>query len=679
MTATSTMPPPHHRPPPTSTPAPFRIATASVSAPPPRWANGEMNNTNNSIYPCHTITTTTPMNDPHNMEDRVSNLAWRLQMDMPPPSSSSSSTDNQQQQHQPSNNNDPRLEEIRQFVDSLKSMQIAVTNTMDEGQRTKKSRALNTLLTMFERVLETSSKGVVVVASSSSSSSTDQKSIECREDSVIRQRHLEATVQRLNNENRQLSTLCRERDGRLQHLTDEVRRLRLESGRLVDENDRLRSSEARAREECARMRDTAHRAEYVRDGILADYARLTEENVELRRDASDARVADDGALVELEACRAEMKRLRDVRDRMESELRTRAADIVELRREVANAKLLDDNNIAAVTEQFETCRVEMTKLRAELDETTDTLQRKTNELANVERRMDELHDRLISERRDRRRLEEELSHSRRSTTNASEQLLRLREQFSKARTREVDDNLSLTLSAVKPDDDVSTTRSKSMPEQKGSGETLEGVMTMLSSRSSTSSSSYRGIVDKAVAPSLSSHGRGVRMEDVPVTNNDDDLRARVDKLNAQLDDLISPRSGKSSLDWTHHGTTIATLHNSKSNSGDDPLSPTTSDASSQREITSRGVGMPREGLSMTTTTTSNVDDEPKTRLMRNSTVDELIDEFSLDGIDSIKDSIFDENGGGGMNRTKAQHHQREENTHPNHLMEYFYGQIKLAK
>ena len=494
-----------------------------------------------------------------------------------------------------------------------------------------------------------------------------------------------ATVQRLNNENRQLSTLCRERDGRLQHLTDEVRRLRLESGRLVDENDRLRSSEVRAREECARMRDTALRAqeaasaaEYVRDGILADYARLTEENVELRRDASDARVADDGTLVELEACRAEMKRLRDVRDRMESELRTRAADIVELRREVANAKLLDDNNIAAVTEQFETCRVEMTKLRAELDETTDTLQRKTNELANVERRMDELHDRLISERRDRRRLEEELSHSRRSTTNASEQLLRLREQFSKARTREVDDNLSLTLSAVKPDDDVSTTRSKSMPEQKGSGETLEGVMTMLSSRSSTStsSSSYRGIVDKAVAPSLSSHGRGVRMEDMPVTNNDDDLRARVDKLNAQLDDLISPRSGKSSLDWTHHGTTNATLHNSKSNSGDDPLSPTTSDASSQRE---RGVGMPREGLSMTTTTTSNVDDELKTRLMRNSTVDELIDEYSLDGIDSIKDSIFDNNGGGGMNRTKAQHHQREENTHPNHLMEYFYGQIKLAK
>lgn len=674
-TATSTMPPPPHRPPPTSTPAPFRIATASVSAPPLRWANGEMNNNNNSIsYPYHT-TTTTPMNDPHNMEDRVSNLAWRLQMDMPP--SSTTSTDNQQQQHhQLSNNNDPRLEEIRQFIDSLKSMQIAVTNTMDEGQRTKKSRALNTLLTMFERVLETSSKGVVVASSSS-----DQKSIECQEDSVIQQ-HLEATVQHLKNENRQLSTFCREKDGRLQHLTDEVRRLRLESGRLVDENDRLRSSEVRAREECARIRDREHlaqeaasAAEYVRDGILADYARLTEENVELRRDASDARVADDGISVELEACRAEMKRLRDVRDRMENELRIRAADIVELRREVANAKLLD-NDTAAVIEQFETCRVEMTKLRAEHDETTDTLQRKTNELVNVERRMDELHDRLISERQDRRRLEEELSHSRRSTTNASEQLLRLREQFSKARTREVDGNRSLTLSAVKPDDDVSTTRSKSMPEQKGSGETLEGMMTMLSSRSS-SSSSYQGIVDKAVVPSLSSPGREVWMEDMPATNNDDDLRARVDKLNAQLDDLISPRSGKSSLDWTHHGTTNATLHNSKSNSGDDPLSPTTSDASSQRE---RGVGMPREGLSMTTTTTSNVDDEPKTRLMRNSTVDELIDEYSLDGIDSIKDSIFDNNnGGGGMNRTKAQHHQREENTHPNHLMEYFYGQIKLAK
>jgi hypothetical protein len=677
MTATSTMPPPPHRIPPTSTPVPFRIETTSVSAPPLRWANGEMNN--NSIHPhSHTTTITTPMNnDAHNMEDRVSKLAWRLQMDIPPPSSVPST--NYQQ--------DPRFEEIRQFIDSLKSMQLAVTNTLDESQRTKKSRALNTLLNMFERVLETSSKSVAAGAASSSST-TDQQSIENQEDSVIQQ-HLEATVQQLTNDNRQLSTHCREKDNQMQHLTDEIRRLRLECGRLGDENDRLRSIEIRAREECTREREQAHvaleaatAAEHVRDGILADYARLTEENVELKRNASNAKVVDDTTVVELEACRAEMKRLRDIRDRMDNELRKRMAEIVELRRDVANDKLFD-NNLAVVTDQLETCRVEITRLQNVHDKTIVELQRKTNELVNVERRMDELHDTLISERQERRRLEEELNNSRRSATNASEQLLRLREQFSKARTtreEEEEDCRSIMLSVIKPNDDVSTTRSKSSTqEQKGLGETLEGMMTMLSSRSL--SSSYQGIIDKATIPSLSSHGRGVRMEEdimpMTTTNNDDDLRVRVDELNAQLDDLISPRSGKSSLDWTRHGITTATsLQNSKSNRGDDALlSPTTSDASSQR-----GRGVIRDGLSMTTatTTTTIADDARKSRFMKNnSTVDELIGEYSLDGIDSIKEDIIFSNGGAGMKRTMT--HHREENAHPNHLMEYFYGQIKHAK
>jgi hypothetical protein len=684
MTASSTMPPPPppHRIPPTSTPVPFRIETSSVSAPPLRWTNGDQMNNNNSIHPhSHTTTITNPMNDAHNMEDRVSKLAWRLQMDMPPPSSVAST--NYHERHQLSNT-DPRFEEIRQFIDSLKSMQLAVTNTVDESQRMKKSRALNTLLTMFERVLETSSKNVVGAASSSS---TDQQSIENQEDSVIQQ-HLEATVQQLNNDNLQLSTYCREKDNQLQHLTDEIRRLRLECGRLVDENDQLRSIELRAREECTRQREQAHlaleaatAAEHVRDGILADYARITEENVELKRDASNAKVVDDKTVVELEACRAEMKRLRDVRDRMDNELRKRASEIVELRRDVANAKLFD-NNLGVVTDQLETCRVEMTRLQNVHGKTINELQRKTNELVNVERRMDELHDTLISERQERRRLENELNNSRRSTTNASEQLLRLREQFSKARTtrEEEKDDRSLTLSVVKPNDDISMTRSKSSTqEQKGLGETLEGMMTMLSSRSS--SSSYQGIIDKATIPSLSSHGTGVRTEKdiMPVTtNNDDDLRARVDELNAQLDDLISPRSGKSSLDWTRHGiTTAVSLQNSKSNSGEDALlSPTTSDASSQRGLG----GVIRDGLSMTTATTTTIADHArKSRLLmkNNSTVDELIDEYSLDGIDSIKEDIIFDNGGAGMSRRTT--HHREENAHPNHLMEYFYGQIKHAK
>ena len=41
--------------------------------------------------------------------------------------------------------------EIYQFIDTLKNMQVAVSRTVDEHARVKKSRALVVLLNMFER------------------------------------------------------------------------------------------------------------------------------------------------------------------------------------------------------------------------------------------------------------------------------------------------------------------------------------------------------------------------------------------------------------------------------------------------------------------------------------------------------------------------------------------------
>ena len=41
--------------------------------------------------------------------------------------------------------------EMYQFIDTLKNMQVAVSRTVDEQARVKKSRALVVLLNMFER------------------------------------------------------------------------------------------------------------------------------------------------------------------------------------------------------------------------------------------------------------------------------------------------------------------------------------------------------------------------------------------------------------------------------------------------------------------------------------------------------------------------------------------------
>ena len=91
--------------------------------------------------------------------------------------------------------------------------------------------------------------------------------------------------------------------------------------------------------------------------------------------------------------------------------------------------------------ELETCRGENADLRDRLDRTTDELRRRASDLVDVERRMDDIHDQLISARNslesaneDRRRLRDELHISQRNSTAASEQLMVLRKQFSKLRT-----------------------------------------------------------------------------------------------------------------------------------------------------------------------------------------------------------------------------------------------------
>ena len=530
---------------------------------------------------------------------------------------------------------DGRLGEVRQFLDILKNMQSAVSNTPDDNQRARKSRALDALLGMFERIVEdrnNNNNNVVV-------DRTDHHHPSSAEDDAMMMR-------RLDDENRELSKLCFEKDGQLRDLASELRRARVETGRLADENDRLRTESARARENCARERERAREAgelasaaEGVRDGLLADYARLTEENVELRRAASEFGLMDDGIASELEACRGELDRLRDGRDRTAEELRRRAAEIVELRRAADDARADNDG----LVEELGSCREgEMSRLRDACDKSNEELRRKVSELADVEKRMDDLHDQLASERNslisaneERVRLRDELRISQRNSTSASEQLIRLRDQFSRFR---LEDDASRRRDGVEREDDVRARAGRSRPAEAEGG--------------TTTSRSYTDRERDEVDPSSREWARGMaRANDVP--------RARLDESNARADGSIGPRSVKSAVDWTN---------------GDD-ASPVSLMTASQREGSSEGAA--RGGISTTKVDGSNSRNALSSRSVGHggSRVTSAMDEFSLDGLDSI---MNDEVGDGIPSRKAWQLGPKEENAHPN-LMDYFYSQIKNAE
>jgi hypothetical protein len=512
-------------------------------------------------------------------------------------------------------------------------MQAAVMHTSDERQRARKSRALDALLGMFERIA--GDRGGAAAAASVPAAEGP-----AAEDA--------GRLQRLRDENAELCALCREKDGRLGELADEARRAGAECRRLAGENDRLRAAHARAREDRAReaeragaAADAARAAEGSRDGLLSDLARLTEENVGLRREWEVRRGEDDGVAAELGSCREELACLRDGRDRS-------ASEIAGLRRAAAEARLEGDRAIA----ELEACRGEAARLRDSLDASNEELGRKASELADAEGRMDDLHDRLVSERdslreanEDRRRLRDELRTSQRNSAYASEQLTRLREQFSTFR-REGD--AAPRRDGADLDDGARATRAR------------DGRRRPLESMGATTTS--RSLTDRVGGDEESTSREGLRT----MRRADDDLRARVDELNAWLDGSIGPRSGKSAMDSIsiHHGTDGA--RGGRFN-GDD-ASPASHRTSSQHEGSSGGAA--RGGVSDTWNRSSSSSAGPRSRITS------TIDECSLDGMDTIMNG---EVGDGILSWNKSRHHgSKEENAQPI-LMDYFYSQIKLAE
>ena len=300
--------------------------------------------------------------DTTTIDDRLSNLAMKLQP----------SIDRQSNPHQP-HHSSSNMGEIHQFIDILKNMQNVVSRTTDEQQRTKKARALNTLLSMFESIIDERSN----VLQASKEPSTQ---------------HLEWRIQCLETENQRLQSRCHDSETGMQHRNQEMTLLQQDLQRMAIENDRLRKELAQTQEQCqqeyARAQEAeqvAAESEEVRNGLLSSYGRLTEENVDLLRAMEDVDSEKKVLSKALASIREEVDVLRSQSHQLHKQLR--------------------DSN----------------KQKKELESLLD--------VANMQ--IEKQRNAISAANEDRQRIQDELHRSQRSSTATSEQLLKLRDEFTR--------------------------------------------------------------------------------------------------------------------------------------------------------------------------------------------------------------------------------------------------------
>ena len=248
---------------------------------------------------------------------------------------------------------------------------------MWKHQRVKKSRALNALLSMFESIID---ERQMRLATDPTSESTIQQ--------------LEQRIHQLEGDNEQLNMICQERDGQLQQLEHELQHSQCEVQTLTVKNEQLQEDTTRAQEQCRQEQHRAQESELiasesenVRNGLLSNYARLTEENVELHSAMAEMSNEKQRMIAELDMHQQELLHQQFQMDQLTQQLQQKDVDTVQL-------------------------------------------ERKTNDLNDQLRSLENL---LQSANGDRQRLREELYNSQRNSTTASEQLMMLRDQFSQFR------------------------------------------------------------------------------------------------------------------------------------------------------------------------------------------------------------------------------------------------------
>ena len=294
------------------------------------------------------------------VEDRLSSLAMKLQ---------STDNDNSDSQSHASRSKS----EIHHFITILRNMQMVVSRTVDEQQQQKKARALNTLLSMFESIID------------------ERKSMQ-RTSNEPSTQHLEWKIKCLEGENQRLQSLCKDNNSNLQCRNQEMTLLQLDIQRLVAENERLRSDLASTQDQCQQeylraqeAEQVAAESETVRNNLLSSYGRLTQENVDLHREKED----NDAEKISL------------------------SNQILSIKEEVDALRKQSSHNL----KQLHVSHKEKKELGSLLDCANAQLEAQKNTIQAA--------------KEDRQRIQDDLHKSRRSAAAASEQLLKLRDEFTK--------------------------------------------------------------------------------------------------------------------------------------------------------------------------------------------------------------------------------------------------------
>jgi chromosome segregation ATPase len=196
---------------------------------------------------------------------------------------------------------------------------------------------------------------------------------------------MKQTVRQLEEENEQLHNMCKDRD-------EELSRLHQQLQRMNNEIHELKNEVARAQDECDQERQRAQEAELiayesesVRNELFASYGQLTEANVELERAIEEVNTEKQALIRDLEYFKEEIAQL--------------------------------ENQCHILTQQ---------------------IKEKDSEMSEMEKKFDTLHSQLASHRHSfemanthRHRLQDELHASQRNATSTSQQLLELREQYTR--------------------------------------------------------------------------------------------------------------------------------------------------------------------------------------------------------------------------------------------------------
>lgn len=384
------------------------------------------------------------------MENRVANLASKLQ------AMSCQSTFQQSYSNihsNPSNElnamirNPPpapskRMQDIYQFIETLRNMQHVVSGTTDEQQRIKKSRALNALLNMFESVVNERYEEQQQFRNGN----MDQQQL--LDQMQMRLQGMEETLTNVQGENEQFLRICEERDEQIQLLQNELSRIETERNQLSDENERLRRDLEATKEQCKRERQRANQADIVasesdtvRNNILSNYGRLTEENLDLERAMEDLRNEKFNLARDLEFCREEVATLSSQIDDFRSQMEQKDLSLNEMEQQLANLNDL---------------------------------------LAHKENSLQEAYS-------DRERIQNELFACHRNSNSTSDQLLHIQDKFS-ALQREYD---SLRRKTIPIDSAKSINLQSQLRHEQQSRRHLEGMLTRANAKESSAQDQIR--------------------------------------------------------------------------------------------------------------------------------------------------------------------------------------------